>query len=205
MEGWLHKQGHKVKSWKKRWCVLDRRQGFVLSYYEKEDKKTLKGTYILSATSHVTTKPDDGSHKFLFVLHAAGSNGHGDLVMSASGPEELMGWTAAINTLVEACVGPTPAPPPPAPLFPFPPDVPCSPAPPAEDAGTPFPKLGINLKGFREFISLCGGEEELRGLTTSEVSDKYLKDVTRASQLSYCAKLLAEGNDTVGTATHFIR
>jgi len=41
-EGWLKKEGYTVKSWKKRWTVLDKT---LLSYYEKENKKKKLGAF----------------------------------------------------------------------------------------------------------------------------------------------------------------
>lgn len=52
-EGWLEKQGSKVKTWKKRWFVLHRPAGpgasYVLKYYTAENKTVEKVTLQLSA------------------------------------------------------------------------------------------------------------------------------------------------------------
>lgn len=211
MEGWLWKKGHRIKNWKRRWFVLDRHHGFVLSYYEKDNKKTLKGTYILSASAYITKVAAEGTRQFLFVLHASGSNGEGELVMAAASPTDLTNWTSGINNMIDMCNSKGSGDhPPPSPLVL--PDLPMSimPSPPSSPGYTTedvisFPKLGLKVKGLAQFISLCGGEEELNGLTTSQVCEKYLKDVTRDVKMSYCNKLLSEGHDSVGNATHFIR
>ena len=44
-EGWLEKQGSQVKTWKKRWFVLNKPEGdtcYVLTYYATEKKVTEK-------------------------------------------------------------------------------------------------------------------------------------------------------------------
>lgn len=96
MEGWLVKKGHNFKTWQKRYFVLEKHR---LSYYEKDNKKNLKGTYILSASAHISKIPDEGSHKFLFVLHAEGSGGS-YLVMSAANVEDLAQWENGINGMI---------------------------------------------------------------------------------------------------------
>lgn len=79
---------------------------------------------------------------------------------------------------------------------------------PAADADAPkktypFPKLGINLKGLREFVEKCGGKDALRGLTTSEVNANYQKLMTFSKKLSYCDLLAREGSIYVGEARAF--
>lgn len=67
----------------------------------------------------------------------------------------------------------------------------------------PFPKLGINLKGMREFVQRCGGREALQSLTTAEVNAKYQKLITFANKISYCDLLASEGSTYVGQAQAF--
>eukprot|EP01041_Mallomonas_annulata_P010600 gene10600-22135_t len=50
----------------------------------------------------------------------------------------------------------------------------------------PFPKIGVKLSVFREFITECGGESELKGLSTTDVSDRFLKPLTFVDGSSYC-------------------
>lgn len=52
--GWLHKMGFERPSWKKRWFVLEKN---VISYYEKEGKKGLKGSFVLDFLSLAHIKP----------------------------------------------------------------------------------------------------------------------------------------------------
>src|SRR5690606_12758852 len=49
LSGYLLKKGHFVKSWKKRWFVLD--TSAVLSYYKKKEDKTPVGRIILDNAS----------------------------------------------------------------------------------------------------------------------------------------------------------
>lgn len=214
MEGWLTKKGHLFKTWKRRWFVLDTSKGFVLNYYEKENKKSLKGTYILSGSSHITRTDDERGHSNLFVLHATGSGGD-ELVMSADSPEEMQDWITGTEHIIRMCketieradspqLSLSPA------AYP-------SPAPVTHaslsrigngDIATAlasFPKHGLTLAGLHEFISLCGGPGELLELTTTEVCEKFVKRQTASSKQSYCSKLHCAGSNKVGIATHFIR
>lgn len=67
-----------------------------------------------------------------------------------------------------------------------------------------FPKLGVKISVFEDFINTCGGESVLTNLTTTEVCEKFLKPITSGSQLSYCEFLLRQqqnnNNSFVGTA-----
>jgi hypothetical protein len=40
---------------------------------------------------------------------------------------------------------------------------------------TEFPKHGVRLSFYQEFIDLCGGRSNLEGLTTTEVCERYVK------------------------------
>ena len=51
----------------------------------------------------------------------------------------------------------------------------------------PFPKLGVQITVFRDLIRENGGEENFRGLTTTDVCNKYIKPVV--GQVSYCEYL----------------
>lgn len=215
MEGWLTKKGHRFKSWKKRWFVLDREKGFVLSYFEKENKKNLKGSYILSASSRILSVPNEGSHKNLFELQAAGSGGD-LLLMSAENDQVKAEWIRAIDEMIIICrealaragrasTGLS---------SPLPPTIPPRETPPRPARGSgvsditaallTFPKHGLKLSGFREFIDLCGGPRELHELTTAVVCEQFVKRFTFSARVSYCTKLLAASSEHVGIATHFI-
>ena len=193
--------------------MLDTTKGFVLNYYEKENKKHTKGTYILSSSSHITLEDDEKGHCNLFVLHATGSGGD-ELMMSADSPEEMQDWIAGIEQVIRMCretiergdsprlsLSPSPAPSPSSSLSPVVPATHTS----LSRAGASFPKHGVTLAGLHEFVTLCGGPGELLELTTAEVCDKFVKRQTASSKQSYCSKLLCAGSDKVGIATHFIR
>ena len=68
----------------------------------------------------------------------------------------------------------------------------------------PFPKNGVKLTYIKEFYDACGGREALEGLTTTEVSDLYVKSKTDHCKMSYCEMLEAQGHPSVGKATVFI-
>eukprot|EP01038_Epipyxis_sp_PR26KG_P012867 gene12867-17243_t len=56
----------------------------------------------------------------------------------------------------------------------------------------PFPKDGVTLAVFDLFINQCGGEAELKNLSTTEVCENFLKPFTFESHSSYCQKLKRE-------------
>ena len=68
----------------------------------------------------------------------------------------------------------------------------------------PFPKDGIRLSSIDIFYNACGGKDKLKGLTTTEVNDKFLKPITLSCQLSYCEMLKSQSNHCIGTAEVFI-
>ena len=55
----------------------------------------------------------------------------------------------------------------------------------AAASSLPFPKDGIRLSSLKDFYDACGGKDNLLGLTTTDVNEKYQKPITAASQLSY--------------------
>ena len=68
----------------------------------------------------------------------------------------------------------------------------------------PFPKDGVRLSFVNQFIAECGGRDALEGLTTTEMSDNFVKPATFSNQSSYCDMLTSQRHDTVGIATVFI-
>lgn len=72
----------------------------------------------------------------------------------------------------------------------------------AEANALPFPKQGFKLSFIRdEFIPLCGGEDALIGLTTTEVCNNCVMPSTSDLKVSYCELLDHNQNCTVGIAT----
>ena len=68
----------------------------------------------------------------------------------------------------------------------------------------PFPKDGIRLSSIKDFYDACGGKDNLKGLTTTDVNEKYQKPLTANSGLSYCEYLKQQNSTTVGQAVVFI-
>eukprot|EP01036_Dinobryon_divergens_P054129 gene54129-72343_t len=60
----------------------------------------------------------------------------------------------------------------------------------------PFPKMGVRLSVFREFIMECGGESEVRSLSTTDVCNRFLKPLTYADGASYCEYYHNYGSDS---------
>lgn len=69
-----------------------------------------------------------------------------------------------------------------------------------------FPKIGIKKKVFNYFIdNICGGRQNIKDLTTTEVNEKYLIPCTLNEKLSYCDLLLKDKNNpNVGDGQVFI-
>lgn len=67
-----------------------------------------------------------------------------------------------------------------------------------------FSDLGLTIAGLDEFITACGGEGCLSGLTTTEVCERFTKPHTQHYKASYCSLLHSEGNSKVSTATILI-
>jgi tetratricopeptide (TPR) repeat protein len=62
-----------------------------------------------------------------------------------------------------------------------------------------FPKVGVDLSYVTgEFIEEVGGEQVLRGLTTGQVCEKFIKPRTRHTKSSYAELLRAEGHPAFG-------
>jgi hypothetical protein len=75
----------------------------------------------------------------------------------------------------------------------------------ASTTGTlPFPKDGVRLSFATEFINSCGGRDQLSGLTTNDVCERFVKPPTLAFKSSYCEFLRAQSHPAVDTATVFI-
>jgi hypothetical protein len=70
----------------------------------------------------------------------------------------------------------------------------------------PFPKLGIRIAFLEEFITSAGGEDCLKGLTTTQVCEQIIKPRTQALQSSYCEYLQADSttSSVVNIAQVFI-
>jgi len=75
-----------------------------------------------------------------------------------------------------------------------------------QGSSIPFPKRGIKLIHFNDFIiKYCGGENVIQGWTTTDICEKIVKPLTLSSQSSYCDLLLNQGyNDIVMIGQVFI-
>ena len=68
----------------------------------------------------------------------------------------------------------------------------------------PFPKDGIRLSSIKDFYDACGGKDNLKGLTTTDVNEKYQKPITATRGLSYCEYLKLMNSSNIGQAVVFI-
>ncbi len=67
-----------------------------------------------------------------------------------------------------------------------------------------FPKHGIRLSFYDEFINSFGGRDAFEGMTTNDVCEKMIKPTTANQQLSFCDMLKQVSHPAVGQATVFI-
>ncbi|KAH7828227.1 putative SH3 domain [Monocercomonoides exilis] len=93
-EGWLTKQGHLVKNWKRRWFVL--RDGVLYYYGSKSDTKEkgmhdLRGCEVREAREQ-TQKP------YSFNLYYPSDDKKKQLFVYADSMEEMKDWMAAIKS-----------------------------------------------------------------------------------------------------------
>lgn len=68
----------------------------------------------------------------------------------------------------------------------------------------PFPKDGVTLSYLADFFTACGGRKELKGLTTTEVNEKFVKPMTFFCLSSFCEMLKGQRHPAVGVASIFI-
>lgn len=72
-------------------------------------------------------------------------------------------------------------------------------------ATLPFPKHGVRLSYFQEMIDkICGGVENIRGLTTTDVCNKFVMPYTLATKSSLCDLLASQDHPAVQPAQVFI-
>eukprot|EP01035_Chromulina_nebulosa_P031752 gene31752-42345_t len=67
----------------------------------------------------------------------------------------------------------------------------------------PFPLLGITMNGILEFVDKCGGKDKFQGLTTTDVCERIVKNLTIEHASSYCDMLKGD-TSIIKQATVFI-
>ena len=97
--GWLDKEGHTFKTWKKRWFVL--LKSGQLKYYADDSCATCKGTYQLTANSSVNVVDERGSKTNCFALSAAGDNGSDVLLLCTENDTIRVNWMRAFEETAE--------------------------------------------------------------------------------------------------------
>jgi len=102
-EGWLHKEGQKVHSWKHRYFVLN---GSVLAYYTDESKKHMKGTvdlFSMCAGIHclrlLQEEYKDRTFVFYFAVKKSGNGGlkKRDIYLQAEDANSASVWVEKIR------------------------------------------------------------------------------------------------------------
>ena len=76
---------------------------------------------------------------------------------------------------------------------------------------SPFPKLGLKLCAFDEFIEKCGGYESIKDYSTNDICQKFIKNLDshvfpkqHKNEQTYCAYLQKLHPNKVGIASVFI-
>jgi len=62
----------------------------------------------------------------------------------------------------------------------------------------PFPTKGVKLSFADEFYELCGGKEQIKNFTTTEMNELYQKKFTEKYKLSFCEYLSHLHHPAVG-------
>ena len=97
MEGYLSKEGHLFKTWKMRFFQLE---GTYLRYFDDENKRKLKGRYVIDVEAKCNSVEDHKGKKFMFALQAKGDN-HSDIILlSAPSLLEKERWVQEINKVI---------------------------------------------------------------------------------------------------------
>lgn len=65
---------------------------------------------------------------------------------------------------------------------------------------------GVKFHYCKSFIENCGGIDKLKGLSTADVKDQFILEITKSTQLSITEHLIFEdpSTDVVGKSTYFI-
>lgn len=103
IDGWLYKEGHRIKTWKKRWVVVGfNDSGIKLEYYKDAALKSKKGEYVIAADSAVSSLDDgySGGRSNLIALQAEGNGNL--LILSADSDESKAAWISALRDAIDA-------------------------------------------------------------------------------------------------------
>jgi predicted ester cyclase len=114
MEGWLEKEGHTFKSWKRRYMVIGGEvegvgnensscSSYVLSYYQDETLKSKYGEMFLTKNTALSNLLDGHvtGRNNLFVILSTENKGHNYLLLSAATPEEKIQWMRKIQEIID--------------------------------------------------------------------------------------------------------
>jgi predicted ester cyclase len=102
MEGWLEKEGHTIKSWRRRWVVLDKDTN-ILSYYKAENKRSKCGEMFITRNTALSNLLDGHSagKTHLFAILSTENKGQNYLLLSAPSSEEKNAWMGCLQTLID--------------------------------------------------------------------------------------------------------
>jgi hypothetical protein len=100
VQGVLHKRGHKVKNWKKRYFVLGA-DNKTVAYYTDKDLKVRKGSVTVTKVFDLPDRKDKRSFRFDFVGHQDGMEDEITLCVSAESVDEKYKWIQAVEGQVD--------------------------------------------------------------------------------------------------------
>jgi predicted ester cyclase len=102
MEGWLEKEGHTIKSWRRRWIVLNKDTN-VLSYYKDEYKRSKCGEMFITRNTALSNLLDGHSagKTNLFAILSTENRGHNYLLLSAPSSDEKTLWMQILQNMID--------------------------------------------------------------------------------------------------------
>lgn len=93
--GWLTKQGGSIKTWKRRWGVL---QGYTLWYFKTKNDTDAKGFIILDKHSQV--HDENKKRRNMISVEGRGVKGVRPFFIYFDTPEETQEWTTALQNAI---------------------------------------------------------------------------------------------------------
>lgn len=93
--GWLTKQGGSIKTWKRRWGVL---QGYTLWYFKTKNDTDAKGFIILDKHSQI--HDENKKRRNMISVEGRGVKGVRPFFIYFDTPEETQEWTTALRNAI---------------------------------------------------------------------------------------------------------
>jgi len=101
-EGWITKQGGKIKTWKKRWAVLKDNR---MWYFATKTDTEAKGFIEIEANTEIREDPA-AAKKHQFLIDAHGFKGSRVFIIQTDSDSDMHGWVTALNAVVSRSKAP---------------------------------------------------------------------------------------------------